>query len=66
MFLADAVSISDHHIRGILDYLIGCLNQYMYISQCVSHYSVKCQSSNDQSIITCIGGCLLGVWNGPI
>ena len=47
MFLVDAVSISDHHIRGILDYLIGCLYQYMYIGQCVSHYSVKCQSSSD-------------------
>ena len=46
--------------------LIGYLNQYMYIGQCVSHYSIKCQSSNDQSIITCIGGCLLGVSNGPI
>ena len=38
----------------------------MYIGQCVSHYSFKCQSSNDQSIITCIVGCLLGVSNGPI
>ena len=53
MFLADAVSIFNNHIGGILDFLIGCLKQY--IGQCVGHYSIKCQSSNDQSIITCIG-----------
>ena len=57
MFLADAVSFLDHYIGGILDFLIGCLNQY--IGQCVGHYSSKCQSSNGQSIITCIGGCSL-------
>ena len=29
-------------------YPIRCLNQY--IGQCVGHYSIKCQSSNDQSV----------------
>ena len=64
MFLANAVSVLDHHIGGILDFLIGCLNQY--IGQCVGHYSIKCQSSNDQSIITCIGGCSLTDSDSPI